>query len=84
MSLIGLILDLGNIIFFLANIPQVVTAYRNRKNLRGLSSRMLLGYSASTVCFITSGYMAQGYLTVVLGVINILIFITQLYWKRKY
>lgn len=81
---VALILDAGNIIFFVANLPQLVTAYRNRQNLRGLSSKMLIGFILSTVMFILAGLVLGGALTVILGVFNVLFFAAQLYWKRKY
>lgn len=81
---IGWILDAGNIVFFVANCPQLITAYRNRRNLVGLSSRMLFGFIISTILFIIVGLITNGILTVVLGIINIIFFALQLYWKRKY
>lgn len=84
MNLISLLLDIGNIIFFLSNFPQVLTAYRNRKNLRSLSSLMLLGFSLSTTLFVTVGILTVAPFTVVLGIGNILFFLAQFYWKRKY
>lgn len=81
---IGILLDIGNIVFFLSNCPQLVTAYRNRRNLKGLSSKMLFGFIISTIFFILVGLLTNAPLTVILGLTNIVFFILQLYWKRKY
>lgn len=81
---VGLILDGGNVVFFIANCPQLITAYKNRRNLAGLSSRMLFGFIISTILFIIVGLITNGVLTVTLGMANIIFFALQLYWKRKY
>lgn len=81
---VGWILDGGNVVFFIANCPQSFTAYRNRKDLRGLSARMLFGFIISTILFMIVGVVTNGVLTVILGAANIIFFALQLYWKRKY
>lgn len=81
---VGYILDAGNVVFFISNCPQLITAYKNRRNLQGLSSKMLIGFTISTLLFIIAGLTLNGPLTVILGIINIIFFLIQLYWKRKY
>lgn len=81
---LGLILDIGNVIFFVVNFPQLVTAYKNRKNLQALSGTMLGGYMAATVFFLFAGLVSGGYLASILCGINEVIYAFQLYWKRKY
>lgn len=83
-GMIGLLLDIGNIIFFISNLPQLITAYRNRRDLKGLSSRMLIGYFIATLFFGSVAFLTGGYITFVLCIINEVIFITQAHWKRKY
>jgi len=82
--MIGLMLDIGNIIFFISNLPQLITAYKNRTNLQGLSAKMLFGFILSTIFFIVAGVLANAYLTVILGILNIFFFLLQLHWKCKY
>jgi len=84
MSLVSNLLDLGNILFFVSSLKQMHTAYKNRDNLQGLSSKMLIGYIMSTVCFISAGILLSALATIILGILNILFFSLQLYWKRKY
>ena len=84
MNLVGILLDLGNVAFFVSNLPQLLTAYRNRRDLRGLSGKMLLGFTVSTLLFISAGWLARAPLTVILGCANVVFFTLQLHWKRKY
>jgi len=81
---VGRILDAGNVVFFISNIPQLITAYKNRKNLLGLSKEMLFGMIISTLLFMVVGVITNGILTVILGATNIIFFILQIYWKWKY
>jgi len=84
MSLIPILLDVGNIIFFISSLKQMVTAYQNRRNLQGLSSKMLIGYIISTFCFISVGFMTKALFTIIFGFANIGFFLSQLYWKWKW
>jgi uncharacterized protein with PQ loop repeat len=82
--MIGLLLDIGNIIFTVANFPQIVTAIKNRRNLRGLSSKMLIGYMIATLFFFLVALLSYGYIAVGCCVFNWIFYAVQLYWKRKY
>jgi len=82
--MIALLLDVGNTIFFMSSLKQMITAYQNRRNLQGLSSKMLMGYICSTICFIGAGVLSRAPLTVMFGILNIGFFLSQLFWKRKY
>lgn len=84
MFLVPIFLDLGNIMFFISSLKQMHTAYKNRTNLVGLSSKMLMGYIVSTIFFILVGIITVALATIILGILNILFFALQLYWKRKY
>ena len=53
--MIGIVLDIGNVIFFISNLPQLITAYKNRTNLKGLSAKMLFGFICSTIFFVMAG-----------------------------
>lgn len=83
-ELVGPLLDLGNIIFFLASLGQTIRAYKERKNLSALSTTMLLGYILATIVFIIVGYLTNAYGTIMLGSFNIIFWCLELYWKRKY
>jgi hypothetical protein len=77
-------LDIGNVIFFVVNFPQLRAAYKNRKDLKGLSSTMLAGYIVATVFFGLVAFLTGGYLATTLCILNNIIYALQLYWKRKY
>jgi len=84
MPYLSVLLDMGNIIFFLSSLPQMWTAYKNRRKLSGLSSWMLTGYIIATVFFLTAGIITNAYFTTVLCAFNIAFFLCQRYWKWKY
>lgn len=84
MNLVAILLDVGNIIFFIASFPQLITAYKNRKNLKALSKWMLIGYTFATACFAGVGYLANAPLTLVFNIFNTFLFLAQIYWKWKY
>jgi len=81
---IGGILDVGNVIFFIANFPQMVTAYKHRTNLSGLSGMMLALYMIATVFFGMVAYLTGGHLATALCITNEFFYTCQLYWKHKY
>lgn len=84
--LIPIFLDAGNVTFFFSTLPQLITTFRNRKNpetLKGLSSLMLLGFIIATTFFIIVGFISHAPLTVILGLINEIVFGLQIYWKHK-
>jgi len=84
MNLGSLVIDIGNIVFFVATIPQIVNAYRNRKDLKGLSKWMLLGYTAGVACFAFGNFSVGAYIGSFLNIINLGAFLAQTYWKLKY
>jgi hypothetical protein len=84
LPLVGLMLDIGNVIFFVVNFPQLVSAFKNRKDIKGLSPIMLLGYILATVFFGLVAYATGGNLATILCIINSIIYAIQLYWIRKY
>ena len=78
--MIGLLLDIGNVIFFISSFPQLISIFKNRKQLKGLSRKTPFGYIISTLFFIACGFLSNGYLTMILGVINVANFSLQIYW----
>jgi len=81
---IGGMLDVGNIVFTIANLPQIVTAIKNRKNLVGLSDKMLIGYSIATLFFFSVAFISSGWIAVGCCTFNWMLYSAQIYWKRKY
>jgi len=45
---------------------------------------MLVGFMIATLFFVACGFLTGGYLTVMLGFLNEVIFGLQLYWKFRY
>lgn len=79
-----LLLDIGNILFFIVEIPQVIVAYKNRKNLAGLSWEMLIGFFIGTVCFAVGNYSVGSSIGAMLCIISLFLYLAQIYWKWKY
>ena len=82
--MINILLDIGNIIFFISNFPQMMNAYKNRRNLKGLSTLFLSGISVATVVFIILAVLTFALFTFVIGCLEIFFYLSQVYWKMKY
>jgi uncharacterized protein with PQ loop repeat len=81
---VTILLDIGNIVFFLANLPQIITAFRNRRNLAGLSTNLLIGFFIGTVLFAIGNYSVGAIVASALCVIELVFYSIQLFWKLKY
>jgi len=82
--MISILLDIGNIIFFISNFPQMMNAYKNRRNLKGLSILFLLGISIATIIFIIISVLTFAPFTFAIGWLEIFFYLCQVYWKMKY
>jgi uncharacterized protein with PQ loop repeat len=78
------LVNLGNVIFFLANLPQVITAFKNRKNLIGLSFNYLFWLFLGTICFALGNCYLGAYIASILCVISLFFYGIQMFWKLKY
>ena len=76
----GNFIDIGNVIFFLATFPQLISAYKNRKHISGLSFWMLTGYVVSMVFLGIGNYMINAYIATGLIGVNISMYCAQVYW----
>jgi uncharacterized protein with PQ loop repeat len=81
---VTLFFDIGNIIFFIANLPQIITAYKNRKNLVGLSTNYLLILSIGTVLFGIGNYAVGAYIASAFCALSLIIYGIQIYWKKHF
>jgi len=81
---ITVLLDIGNLVFFLANFPQVITAFRNRKNLVGLSSNYLFWLFIGTIFFALGNFSVGAILASGLCIVSLFFYAIQMYWKVKY
>lgn len=87
MTIVSILLDLANILFFFANIPQFWRTLKSRKypeRLKGISFFTFLGNFIAGTIFITVGLLLGAWFMVSLNLINIIFFGLQMYWKRKY
>lgn len=82
--LVAILLDIGNIIFFIGNLPQLITAYKHRKDLGSLSSIMLSFFAIAVSFFSIAGALLGAWIMCGLNAFNCIFFASQLYWKRKY
>jgi uncharacterized protein with PQ loop repeat len=83
-SLPAYLVNLGNLVFFLANFPQVITAFKNRKNLAGLSFNYLLWLFIGTILFAIGNYYIGAYIASVLCITSLFFYGAQMFWKKKY
>jgi len=81
---VTIFLDIGNAVFFLANLPQLVTAFRNRKNLAGLSSNYLFWLFVGTIFFAIGNYSVGAFVASLLCVVSLFFYAIQLFWKFRY
>lgn len=86
LPLLGLILDIGNIIFFISNFPQLIRTIKNKNKssaLEGLDEKTMIGYIFATLFFFIVAFATDGYIASTLCIINIIIYSLQIYWKYK-
>jgi hypothetical protein len=79
----AILLDIGNIIFFMVGFPQMLASYRNRKNLNALSGWMLGGYLVATIMFGIANFNFGATIAMILNFICAIFYTIQLYWKYK-
>jgi len=80
---ISVLLDIGNVIFFLSGFPQLLKAIRNRNNLKGISPWAFIGYSTGCVFFFFVGILLNSWLTVVFNIVNCGYFGLVAYWAWR-
>lgn len=68
---VPILLDLGNILFFLGNLPQLYKTYQRRKKLRDLSIYSWVIQIFASICFFSAGVLTGALFTVVLNAFNI-------------
>jgi len=89
MSIFGMplevfLINLGNVLFFIANLPQTITAFKNRKDLRGLSFYYLLGLFIGTIAFAIGNYLINAIIASGFCVVSLVFYVLMMYWKAKY
>jgi uncharacterized protein with PQ loop repeat len=67
-----------------ANIPQIITAYKNRKNLSGLSINFLFALTIGYILFAIGNYGLGALISSFLCIASMVLCLVQIFWKRKY
>lgn len=68
---VPLLLDLGNILFFIGSLPQLYRTYQRRRELRDLSIYSWVIQIFASICFFSAGVLTGAGFTVVLNAFNI-------------
>lgn len=80
MSLVPLLLDLGNIIFFVATFPQLLLTYKNRNSLKDLSPPAFLMFAVATICFLLVSLLTGAIATTCITTFQIICDLITVYW----
>jgi len=80
---VPILLDLGNILFFVGNLPQLYRTYQRRQQLRDLSIYSWVIQIFASICFLTAGLLTGAAFTVVLNAFNIAYAGVTAYWIHR-
>jgi len=81
-NIVPILLDIGNIIFFIATFPQLKITYTNRNNLKDLSAITFLLISIGCFCFMIGNYLIGAKIAGLLNVFNIIYNSLTIYWIK--
>lgn len=77
---VPILLDIGNILFFIGSLPQLYRTYTNRHELRDLSLYGWTTHIFATMCFFVSGILTGAIFTAILTGFNIGYATITVYW----
>lgn len=80
---VPLLLDLGNILFFIGSLPQLYRTYQRRHALRDLSLYSWVIQIFASLCFFSAGVLTGAGFTVVLNTFNIAYAGCTAYWIHR-
>jgi len=83
MNTIGLLLDIGNIIFTITSLPQVYSSFKHRNKLKGLNPLTYLGYIIATLVFLVVMAWTEAWISFMCGCFNIFTFSWNIIWIIK-
>lgn len=83
MSTIGILLDVGNVMFFAGGLPQLITTIRNKDNLQGISPVGFLMYSIGCLFFMVVCILNQAWMATIFNIFNVPYFGIVAYWSWK-
>ena len=78
--MIGLLLDLGNIVFTIGSLPQIYSSFKYRYKLKGLSISSFVLYIIATLCFLPVMVWTNAWIAFICGCFNIFSFLWNVYW----
>ena len=80
---VALLLDLGNILFFLASLPQLYRTYQRRYELQDLSIASWLIQICASICFFSAGLLSGAWFAVALNIFNMTYAGVTAYWIHR-
>jgi uncharacterized protein with PQ loop repeat len=80
---VPVLLDLGNILFFLGNLPQLYRSYQHRHTLRDLSIYTWVIQIFAALCFCSAGIVTGAWFAVILNGFNIAYGGVTAYWINQ-
>jgi uncharacterized protein with PQ loop repeat len=81
--MIGILLDVGNVMFFAGGLPQLITTIRNKDNLQGISPFGFLMYSIGCMFFMIVCVLNQAWMATIFNLFNVPYFAIVAYWSWK-
>jgi len=80
---VATLIDAANVLFTVANLPQVIEVFRNRKVLKGLSKWTYLLYVVGSILFLSAFFLIGAGLSFFLGCFNLIFYAWVLFWVVK-
>lgn len=83
MNLVPLLLNVGNIIFFIATVPQLKLTLKNRHDLKDLSRLAAFCYMVACIAFLFGNTFAGALIAGVLNAVDAVYYALTIYWITK-
>ena len=80
---VPILLDLGNILFFTASLPQLYRTYQRRRELRDLSITSWVIQIFASIAFFVAGLLSGAWFAVVLNAFNMSYAGITVYWIHR-
>jgi uncharacterized protein with PQ loop repeat len=80
---VALLLDLGNILFFISSLPQLYRTYQRRHELQDLSIASWIIQIFASICFFSAGMLSGAWFAVAVNVFNITYAGVTAYWINR-
>jgi uncharacterized protein with PQ loop repeat len=80
---VPLLLDIGNILFFTASLPQLYQTYQRRHELRDLSIMSWVMQIFASIAFLAAGLLSGAWFAVILNAFNMTYAGITVYWIHR-